>query len=179
MSAWVLLRHDLPDGSWHLDWLLEPPPAPGALSRLTSANPNERSLISFRLPATLGANWRPDVPGIITFTAEMLPPHRRHYLTYEGDIGGGGRGRVSRIAESPDGVQVVAITSDRVEITLRPSSHLRVTSIVARNPLPEGGGRGWVPSEKPIPADRWVRWIATPLADAPDLWQFIQEHVLT
>jgi hypothetical protein len=83
----VILRHMLPDGSWHRDWLIEPP----------GDSPfDERSadLVSFRLP--------PDAPtpgdSGGCFECERLPPHRRLYLSYEGEVSGG-RGRVVREAE--------------------------------------------------------------------------------
>lgn len=81
----VLLRHDLPDGSWHLDWMLLPDGAAGD-------RPDDRVLVTFRL------NDRPDrlAPGAI-LSAERLPPHRALYLRFEGDLGGG-RGVVARVA---------------------------------------------------------------------------------
>lgn len=84
--AWtmVLLRHDLPDGTWHLDWMLE--------TRPDEDDPQSRSLATFRLSddprgVAIGAG----VPG------ERIGAHRRAYLTFEGEIDGG-RGRVRRLA---------------------------------------------------------------------------------
>ncbi len=76
----VLLRHDLPDGSWHFDWMLE---------RATAA---DAGLLTFRLEE------RPEAVGVGgTIAGERLGVHRREYLTYEGEVSGG-RGRVTRAA---------------------------------------------------------------------------------
>lgn len=94
----VLLRHDLPDGSFHFDWMIEGPqrlPAP--------PSPEDRCLMTFRL------QQRPDDPRVQTFEAERLEDHRRHFLTFEGELTGG-RGRVSRLASG---------TVHSVEATLR------------------------------------------------------------
>lgn len=84
MPRWVLLKHTLPDGASHFDWLLEDPSDP--------AGP----LISFRLDATLP--WPPIGP----FDALRIQPHRRAYLDYQGPVSGN-RGLVTRLAtgESP------------------------------------------------------------------------------
>lgn len=82
----VLLRHDLPDGSWHYDWLLEPASAAAA-----PGGPDARVLLAFRVAKRL------DVDPPREFPAERLPDHRRLYLDYEGEIAGG-RGRVTRVA---------------------------------------------------------------------------------
>jgi hypothetical protein len=75
----VLLRHDLPDGSHHIDWLIARDPAA------------EQRLHSFRLTC------RPDEfgPGA-EVRAERIFDHRPVYLTYEGPISGG-RGTVRRL----------------------------------------------------------------------------------
>ena len=80
MGRWVLLRHDLPDASWHYDWMLE---RPGAVAG--------SALITFRVLE------RPDDPRVWEMHAERLPDHRAVYLDYEGEVSGG-RGRVTRIA---------------------------------------------------------------------------------
>lgn len=82
----VLLRHDLPDGSWHYDWLLEPASAAAA-----PVGPDARVLLAFRVANRLDAGPPREFP------AERLPDHRRLYLDYEGEIAGG-RGRVTRVA---------------------------------------------------------------------------------
>jgi hypothetical protein len=74
----VLLRHDQPDGSWHVDWLIDVP------------GDNQDRVPTFRMPKS-------PLSGERDLLAERLDDHRRHYLDYEGDIGGG-RGRVSRLA---------------------------------------------------------------------------------
>jgi hypothetical protein len=76
---WVVLRHDLPDGSWHYDWMLQ-----------VCDDPAE-PLLTFRVMV------RPDDPTVVAFEGERLPDHRSIYLDYEGPISGG-RGSVTRIA---------------------------------------------------------------------------------
>lgn len=81
LSRSVILRHTLADGSWHRDWLIEPPGA-------TEGGEDIADLVAFRLA--------PDAPtpeGDRAFECEHLPPHRRRYLRYEGPISGN-RGRV-------------------------------------------------------------------------------------
>ncbi|MFO0832099.1 MAG: hypothetical protein U0637_09670 [Phycisphaerales bacterium] len=73
----VLLRHDLPDGSWHWDWMLER--APG------------KPLLSFRISA------RVDLPETLEFQAQRTPDHRPTYLHYQGPVSNN-RGTVTRIA---------------------------------------------------------------------------------
>jgi hypothetical protein len=75
----VQLRHHLPDGSDHVDWMLardEPPESP---------------LVTFRLARRVDELAPAD-----HLPAERLPDHRTRYLTYEGPISGD-RGCVSRI----------------------------------------------------------------------------------
>lgn len=83
MARCVLLRHDLPDGTWHIDWLL---------ARQAIGDDDARDLLTFRVarPELLNA------PG--TFEATRLPDHRRLYLRYEGEVSGG-RGSVRRVGE--------------------------------------------------------------------------------
>lgn len=75
----VQLRHTLPDGSWHIDWMLA-----------ADHDPAHR-LITFRLP------YRLEIMAIgDTMPAERLPDHRRAYLQHEGSVSGD-RGEVSRL----------------------------------------------------------------------------------
>jgi hypothetical protein len=84
VAAWlptVQLRHVLPDGSWHIDWMMAVDAA------------RARPLVTFRLPRPvheLGAGE--------SLAIERIGDHRPAYLEYEGDIGGG-RGVVRRIAQ--------------------------------------------------------------------------------
>ena len=82
MTQTVLLRHVLPDGSSHHDWLIARAEPPGA--------PDDRALIAFRLGVL---PWERDVR---RFTATRLPDHRVAYLTHEGPISGD-RGSVTRL----------------------------------------------------------------------------------
>lgn len=88
MDRTVLLRHDLPDGTWHYDWLLTPPPSP-----------EPRGLICFRV-------WeRIDSGQVAAFRAERLADHRLIYLDYEGPVSDG-RGTVKRVVEGSMKVEV-------------------------------------------------------------------------
>ena len=96
LAVMVLLRHVLPDGTSHFDWLLERPGRP------------EADLVAFRVAERVD-QLGPDCGG---FDALRLADHRRVYLTYEGPISGG-RGSVTRLAEGrcdlregPDGIRV-------------------------------------------------------------------------
>jgi hypothetical protein len=96
LAVMVLLRHELPDGPGHFDWLLERPGYP--------------DLMTFRVRERIDL-LGPGEPG--GFTATRLEDHRRAYLTYEGPISGG-RGSVTRVAEGtcevqegPDGVKIL------------------------------------------------------------------------
>lgn len=75
----VLLRHELPDGSWHVDWMI---------ARHASS---ESLLITFRLPERLDAVE----PGR-TLNAERIGDHRAAYLRHEGAVSGN-RGHVTRL----------------------------------------------------------------------------------
>ena len=90
MQRWVLLRHVLPDGPAHLDWLLEPPAVLGEAGRAGGAG--SEGLMSFRL----ADGTDPLVAS--GFVAERIADHRREYLEYEGPVSGG-RGEVCRVAE--------------------------------------------------------------------------------
>lgn len=74
----MILRHTLPDASWHYDWLVE------------------RSGIE-KVPTWRTGHTRPDDPGGDSFEGERIGDHRALYLDYEGEVSGG-RGRVERVA---------------------------------------------------------------------------------
>jgi hypothetical protein len=77
----VLLRHETPDGSHHLDWLIERPGCD-----------REHRLIAFRcMEDPLSGRG---------FRGERIPDHRVAYLDHEGPISGG-RGRVARLWRLP------------------------------------------------------------------------------
>ncbi|MFT5422297.1 MAG: hypothetical protein ACI89L_000054 [Phycisphaerales bacterium] len=95
-GRWCLLRHDLPDGSWHLDLLI----APGPESEPEPDFDPARPLFTLRLPGqTLPLPNHPDCQG---FQAERIADHRAVYLDYEGPVSGG-RGRVTRLASGTAG----------------------------------------------------------------------------
>ena len=101
----VLLQHDLPDGTSHIDWLIDRHPLDpsGAPPQRAIA---ECSLLALRCPC------RPDAPANPAFQAHVLRNHRRLYLAYEGELSGT-RGRVRRIAQ---GTADLAIAPDRIEV---------------------------------------------------------------
>jgi hypothetical protein len=106
MGRTVVLRHDLPDGSHHFDWLLDPAKEAADPHR---TDPDARVLIAWRMGA------RPDAALPAEMAAERLPPHRNIYLTFEGAISGG-RGEVARVraglaevlADEPDRFEAIA-----------------------------------------------------------------------
>jgi hypothetical protein len=76
----VMLRHELPGGQWHVDWMIARDPD------------GQRPLLSFRLGRSL-LDLAPDE----AIAVVPIQDHRAAYLEYEGPISGD-RGRVSRIA---------------------------------------------------------------------------------
>ncbi len=75
----VLLSHELPDGSRHVDWMI-------------ARDPRGRGrLITYRLPRRLD-----NLPDGEKLTAEEIGLHRSVYLEYEGPVSRG-RGRVERL----------------------------------------------------------------------------------
>lgn len=90
----VLLRHTLPDGSFHFDWML--------------ARDGVGPLLTFRLEQDISE-------GSDGFTGKHLPDHRRVYLEYEGPISGD-RGRVDRVAHGT--CVIMAESQDELRIRL-------------------------------------------------------------
>lgn len=90
----VLLRHTLPDGTEHYDWLTQPAP--------------EAPLVAFRVIERI------DLPACVAFTAQRIPDHRPVYLDYEGEVSGG-RGHVTRVAT---GTAVLTLGTDTATLTL-------------------------------------------------------------
>jgi len=83
----VILEHTAADGVHH-DWLIEDP-------RLPDPKAADARLWTARV-APPPAHWA----ALGRFDVEVIAPHRRHYLAYQGPISGG-RGRVRRVAEGP------------------------------------------------------------------------------
>lgn len=105
MQAMVLLRHDLPDGTSHFDWLIDRHPlGPDGL-------PPERSITECSM-LTLRCPTRPD-QGPPRLEAQLLRNHRRLYLSYEGEVGGQ-RGHVRRLAR---GAANLVLSRECIEIT--------------------------------------------------------------
>ena len=76
----VVLRHEMPDGTWHYDWMLE------------RAGGDERRLVTFRV------EHRPDQAGVAGFEGHRIRDHRAIYLDHEGEVPGE-RGTVTRLAQ--------------------------------------------------------------------------------
>lgn len=131
MPRTVVLRHDLPDGSHHYDWLIEPMGSAAAPAADPTADPDRRELIAWRLPDA------PDTSAGTSITADRLPPHRRRYLDYEGPISGD-RGRVRRIAQGR--AEILTDSSQRFEA--RGSMDGRAF-ILDATPAPTGGASAW------------------------------------
>ena len=122
MGDWVLLRHDMPDGSWHLDWLIEREAGAIGAQRTgtgsggrepTHTRPDSRVLLSLRVEGADGAGGRLFDPrrgdGRVR-RAERLPDHRRMYLNFEGVLpvgeDGSARGRVTRVASGAGWIEI-------------------------------------------------------------------------
>jgi hypothetical protein len=74
----VILRHDLPDGSSHFDWMFQPP----------AGFPHESSADGTRIP-TFRCEIRLDLPGPnAAQVINRLADHREHYLAYQGPVSG-------------------------------------------------------------------------------------------
>jgi hypothetical protein len=122
----VLLRHDLPDGSHHFDWLLATPADPdGLLWGGRVGLPSDQWIKA--------GQW----------DLEVLPPHRRRYLQYEGLLSDN-RGSVRRVDEGSisviewtDHLIVVDLAMKhcrgRVEVSRVDATHYRARLLV---PLP-------------------------------------------
>lgn len=107
MARTVLLRHELPDGSFHFDWLLEPGGACGVAAGGTGGAGG--SLITFRTME------RPDRRGVSALRAQRLADHRAVYLDYEGPVAGG-RGSVTRLAAGTCRVRVYGADEFEAEV---------------------------------------------------------------
>lgn len=127
MGAWVLLKHEIEGGEWHYDLLLdrrEASPPKGA-----QKDDDARDLLCFRIPRQIGENWSPHDQLSRPITVTRLEDHRRRYLWFEGDIGGG-RGTVRRCAQGPG-----AISIETTESSMGRPSRSRIQVRLAR---PEG-----------------------------------------
>ncbi|RMH27828.1 MAG: hypothetical protein D6693_04465 [Planctomycetota bacterium] len=86
MTRAALLTHTLPDGSAHLDLLIE---------RAEGHDPDERALIAWRLPVASRDAILTGAGGPVD--ADRLADHRRLYLSHQGPVPGG-RGEVRLLA---------------------------------------------------------------------------------
>ncbi len=122
----VILRHDAPAGA-HYDLMLES-------SR--GDDPEEKAL---RTWATLKDEF--PLPGC---ALRALANHRRHYLTHEGDIGGG-RGTVARVDE---GVWRLETEEERGLVVQFEGTRLRGTFCLRR---PAGLEKTWRLTRSGVP----------------------------
>lgn len=102
----VILRHELPSGEWHYDWLIATAGSAGA----RPGGEDVRDVAAWRveqLPWQAGG----------AFEAIRLPPHRRLYLRFEGDIGGG-RGRVEAVWRGEGRIVTADSGSAEIEVIL-------------------------------------------------------------
>lgn len=124
----VVLLHTLSDGSHHFDLLLS--------TQHTPPSAEERCLVSFRLADALAWGESTEVE------AEIMDPHRAHYLDYEGHLSGG-RGAVVRVDDLM--VRWGKYGAGRMTFLV-----LRRPDILAVDAHDQGGGR-WQLSMSPVP----------------------------
>lgn len=101
MAPMVLLRHTLPDGVAHHDWML---------ARRRDAQPDSRELLTFRVQERIDRVREGEV------VAELLPDHRAAYLSYEGPVSGN-RGEVARVASGE--CEIVRERPERIDARVR------------------------------------------------------------
>lgn len=104
----VILKHTLPDGSWHHDWLVQH---------------TDLALV----PTWRTGHARPDDPALDAFNADRIGEHRVHYLDYEGTVSGN-RGRVERVARG----EVVSAEWGEGSLVLETSFDGRQVRLVGR-----------------------------------------------
>jgi hypothetical protein len=100
MPRYVVLHHQLSDidqlarnAKSHFDWMFEHSDALW----------------------TWATDVLPSVDHVAELTANRLPDHRKHYLTYEGDVSGN-RGRVTRVESGT--IEIVEANEERFEFKL-------------------------------------------------------------
>lgn len=99
----AILQHTTATGVHH-DWLIEDP-------RLPNPKAADARLWTARVTPP-PADW----PSLKRFDLTVIPPHRRHYLTYQGPVPGN-RGSVKRLAS---GTGFATLWSDqRIVLTLQ------------------------------------------------------------
>ena len=95
----VILKHTLPDGSSHFDWMIDQP----------------ELVIENRL-LTWRCQDRPDQPRLDQLVAIQLPNHRAKYLDYQGEISRS-RGSVIRVAQGI--VDSLVYTPESIEVMIK------------------------------------------------------------
>lgn len=81
----VLLRHTLPDASWHFDWLIQRDDPHAAPAPASASGDDAKVLCAFRTSVHPAAG-APSEAVREAFDALALPDHRRLYLHYEGPL---------------------------------------------------------------------------------------------
>lgn len=129
----AVIQHNTPHGTHH-DWLIEDPTAPNP------AGPDARLWTARVLPPP--AHW----PQLGRFDLDILPPHRRAYLTYQGEVTNN-RGRVQRVGSGtclPELwtvgriVMKVELSDVKMRLDLRRVTDERWVAVTAASP--RGGG---------------------------------------
>ena len=126
----VFLRHELPDGSSHIDWLIAP--------RAKGVEPDDRVLVSWRMTEEAAQALCGSTGDGFEFVVVRMTDHRHRYLDYEGPVSGE-RGKVARIAIG--GVVVVEETLDRFRGLLAIGGVWRVSGVrIGPAPSPADAG---------------------------------------
>ena len=102
----AILQHTTPTGVHH-DWLIEDPTLP---------NPKAEDARLWTARITPPPQ---DWPKLKRLDLTVIPPHRRHYLTYQGPISNN-RGTVKRLASGTCDVKLW--TTSRIVLTLQTDS---------------------------------------------------------
>lgn len=122
MGRTVLLRHALPDGSVHWDWLIQPPDA-------ATSDP----VPTFRLEHSFA-----NTPGADGIRAERIADHRPMYLDYEGPVSRN-RGMVRRVWEG----RVLALDASDDRLVCAASACCGACTISADRAMERGEREEW------------------------------------
>lgn len=126
----VFLRHELPDGTSHIDWLIAPD-AEGVPS-------DARVLVSWRMTEVAARALLEPAGEAFEFVTVRMADHRYRYLDYEGPVSGD-RGKVDRLAVG--GVVVFEDGPERFRCLLAMGGVWRLTGVrIGPAPSPPDAG---------------------------------------